>query len=165
MAAACDPFLAATDVADYLVEKGVPFREAHHLTGGLVRRCLEKGEDLAEVPLEDLRALSPAFDDGYCALDDPPRSWRASARAAAPRPSACASSSSGRARSPRAPAADRRRLRPAPPPVRVGRRSPLEPVRPAVRPLAAGASETSSGVERHAPARATGAVIEPLTRA
>ena len=43
MAAACDPFLAATDVADYLVEKGVPFREAHHLTGGLVRRCLERG--------------------------------------------------------------------------------------------------------------------------
>lgn len=34
MAAACDPFLAATDVADYLVERGVPFREAHRLTGG-----------------------------------------------------------------------------------------------------------------------------------
>ena len=50
MAAACDPFLAATDVADYLVEKGLPFREAHHLTGGLVRRCLEKGEDLARGP-------------------------------------------------------------------------------------------------------------------
>ena len=50
MAAACDPFLAATDVADYLVEKGVPFREAHHLTGGLVRRCLEKGESLARGP-------------------------------------------------------------------------------------------------------------------
>ena len=71
MAAACDPFLAATDVADYLVEKGVPFREAHHLTGGLVRRCLEKGESLAEVPLEDLRALSPVFDDGYYALHEP----------------------------------------------------------------------------------------------
>ena len=71
MAAACDPFLAATDVADYLVEKGVPFREAHHLTGGLVRRCLEKGEDLADVSLADLQALSPAFDEGYYALHEP----------------------------------------------------------------------------------------------
>ena len=71
MAAACDPFLAATDVADYLVEKGVPFREAHHLTGGLVRRCLEQGEDLADVPLADLQALSPAFDEGYYTLHEP----------------------------------------------------------------------------------------------
>jgi len=71
MAAACDPFLAATDVADYLVEKGMPFREAHHLTGGLVRRCLAKGEALADVPLEDLQALSSAFDDGYYGLHEP----------------------------------------------------------------------------------------------
>jgi argininosuccinate lyase len=71
MAAACDPFLAATDVADYLVEKGVPFREAHHLTGGLVRRCLERDEDLAQVPLAELQALSPAFDEGYYALHEP----------------------------------------------------------------------------------------------
>ena len=61
MAAACDPFLAATDVADYLVERGVPFREAHHLTGALVRRCLEPARTLAQVPLEELRALSPAL--------------------------------------------------------------------------------------------------------
>ena len=71
MAAACDPFLAATDVADYLVEKGVPFREAHHLTGGLVRRCLENGEDLSQVPLKELQMLSPAFDEGYYALHEP----------------------------------------------------------------------------------------------
>jgi argininosuccinate lyase len=71
MAAACDPFLAATDVADYLVEQGVPFREAHHLTGGLVRRCLEKGEDLVQVPLEELQALSPAFDARYYELHEP----------------------------------------------------------------------------------------------
>ena len=49
----------------------MPFREAHHLTGGLVRRCLERGEDLAQVPLEDLQALSPAFDEGYYALHEP----------------------------------------------------------------------------------------------
>jgi argininosuccinate lyase len=71
MAAACDQFLAATDVADYLVERGVPFREAHHLTGALVRRCLESGQDLSQVPLEDLRALSPAFEDGFYALHEP----------------------------------------------------------------------------------------------
>jgi argininosuccinate lyase len=71
MAAACDPYLAATDVADYLVGKGVPFREAHHLTGTLVRRCLEAGEPLAQVPLEDLRSLSPAFDDEYYDLHEP----------------------------------------------------------------------------------------------
>jgi argininosuccinate lyase len=71
MTAACDPFLAATDVADYLVGKGVPFGEAHHLTGGLVRRCLDEGTSLADVPLEDLRVLSPEFEDGYYALHEP----------------------------------------------------------------------------------------------
>ena len=71
MAAACDPLLAATEIADYLVERGVPFREAHHLTGGLVRRCLDAGIDPAELSLGELRALSPAFDDGYFALHEP----------------------------------------------------------------------------------------------
>jgi argininosuccinate lyase len=71
LAAACDPFLAATDVADYLVEREVPFRQAHHLTGALVRRCLEAGESLSQVSLDDLRRLSPAFDDDYYALHEP----------------------------------------------------------------------------------------------
>jgi argininosuccinate lyase len=71
LAAACDPFLAATDVADYLVEKGVPFREAHHLTGTLVRRCLEAGIALGDVGLGELRESSPVFDDGYYALHEP----------------------------------------------------------------------------------------------
>jgi argininosuccinate lyase len=71
LSAACDSFLAATDVADYLVERGVTFREAHHLTGALVRRCLEEGVDLAEVPLRDLCALSRAFDDSYYELHEP----------------------------------------------------------------------------------------------
>jgi argininosuccinate lyase len=71
LAAACDPFLAATDVADYLVEKGVPFREAHHLTGTLVRRCLEAEVALSAVGLDELRELSPVFDAGYYALHEP----------------------------------------------------------------------------------------------
>ena len=70
MTAACDSFLQATDVADYLVARGVPFREAHHLTGTLVRECLERGIGLRDLPLEDLRRLSPAFDDDVAdALD------------------------------------------------------------------------------------------------
>jgi len=71
LAAACNLLLAATDVADYLVEKGVPFREAHRLTGMLVRQCLEAGVALGDVGLDRLLALSPAFDDGYCALHEP----------------------------------------------------------------------------------------------
>ena len=108
MAAACDPFLAATDVADYLVEKGVPFREAHHLTGGLVRRCLERGRGpRAGAARGPAGALAGLRRRATTRCTSPPRSWRASARAAGPRPCACASSSSARApRSPRAPAAD-----------------------------------------------------------
>ncbi|MEZ5126115.1 MAG: argininosuccinate lyase [Thermoleophilia bacterium] len=70
MAAACDAYLVATDIADYLVERGVPFREAHHLTGTLVRRCLETDVPPAQVPLEDLRRLSPAFEESYFDLHD-----------------------------------------------------------------------------------------------
>jgi argininosuccinate lyase len=71
MATACDAWLQATDVADYLVARGVPFREAHHLTGTLVRDCLERGIGLTDVPLEELRLLSPAFDEEYAAALDP----------------------------------------------------------------------------------------------
>ena len=68
MSAACDGFLQATDVADYLVGRGLPFREAHHVTGTLVRMCLERGIGLDEVSLDDLHDLSPAFDEGYFEL-------------------------------------------------------------------------------------------------
>ncbi len=71
LAAACDQFLAATDVADYLVAKGLPFREAHHLTGTLVRRCLEASSPPSELSLDELRRLSPAFGDDYYALFEP----------------------------------------------------------------------------------------------
>ena len=71
MAAACDSLLAATDVADYLVGKGVPFREAHHVTGTLVRRCLDAGVDLADADPDDLKALAPAFAEDYFELHEP----------------------------------------------------------------------------------------------
>ena len=52
----------ATDVADYLVARGVPFREAYQLVGALVKTCLAEGVLLLDLPLERWRALHPAFD-------------------------------------------------------------------------------------------------------
>ena len=60
-AAAADGFLNATDVADYLVTKGVPFREAHEIVGRIVRECLENRQRLEDLPLERLRTYSRAF--------------------------------------------------------------------------------------------------------
>ena len=69
-AAAEDSFALATDVADYLVDKGVPFRDAHRITGRLVRLCLDEGKLLKDVTLEELRALAPEFDEGYAEAVD-----------------------------------------------------------------------------------------------
>lgn len=55
-------FANATDLADYLVRKGVPFRDAHAVSGRLVAHCLEKGCALDDLSLQELRAFSPAFD-------------------------------------------------------------------------------------------------------
>lgn len=54
-------FSLATDVADYLVRKGLPFREAHGLVGRLVQRCLATGHDLSTLPLADYQSISPLF--------------------------------------------------------------------------------------------------------
>ena len=56
-------FTNATDVADYLVGRGVPFRDAHGIVGQLVLMCIERGIPLDDLPLEDYRKLSPAFDE------------------------------------------------------------------------------------------------------
>jgi len=62
-------FSNATDVADYLVNKGVAFREAHSIVGQLVMAAMAKGTNLAGLSLADLRAFSPAFDeDVHCAM-------------------------------------------------------------------------------------------------
>jgi argininosuccinate lyase len=63
--AAADEFPAATDVADLLVRKGMPFREAHGVVGGLVRDALEQGKALSELTREDLRRHSELLDDSY----------------------------------------------------------------------------------------------------
>ncbi len=54
--------LAATDVADYLAKRGVPFREAHAVVGRLVLACEKRGCELDELPLEEFQAASPLFE-------------------------------------------------------------------------------------------------------
>ena len=60
--AAGSGYLLATELADYLVAKGVPFREAHHTTGRLVRACLESKRGLRDLTLADLRNFSEHFE-------------------------------------------------------------------------------------------------------
>lgn len=55
-------FTNATDAADYLVNKGVPFRDAHGIIGQLVLYCIEKGKAIDELEIEELKAISPVFD-------------------------------------------------------------------------------------------------------
>lgn len=62
-AAAARGFINATDCADYLVKKGMPFRDAYKITGQLVALCIERKTTLEELPLEDYREKSQLFDD------------------------------------------------------------------------------------------------------
>ena len=69
-AAAAKGFINATDCADYLVKKGMPFRDAYKITGRLVAQCIEKQLTLETLPLADYQAASPVFDeDVYQALE------------------------------------------------------------------------------------------------
>jgi argininosuccinate lyase len=70
-AAVASDFSNATDVADYLVARGVPFREAYQLVGGLVKNCLAEGVLLRDLPLERWRQLHPAFEADIHAAIDP----------------------------------------------------------------------------------------------
>jgi argininosuccinate lyase len=63
--AAADEFLAATDIADLLVRRGVPFREAHGVVAGLVRTAIEQGKSLSELTLDELSAGSPVLDEEF----------------------------------------------------------------------------------------------------
>jgi argininosuccinate lyase len=60
--AVSEGFLLATELADYLVQQGVPFRESHHIVGNLVRECLAKGKDLLQLTEHELFKASPSFD-------------------------------------------------------------------------------------------------------
>ncbi len=56
-------FTNATDAADYLVKKGVPFRDAHGIIGALVLKCIERGESLDKLPLDEYKKISEVFDE------------------------------------------------------------------------------------------------------
>ena len=60
-----DEMLAATEIADLLVRKGVPFREAHGIVGGLVRDAIERGKSLSELGPDELSARSPHLDKSF----------------------------------------------------------------------------------------------------
>jgi argininosuccinate lyase len=65
--AAAEGFATATDLADYLVRRGVPFREAHEIVGGVVRHALAAGKTLTSLSLDELRRFSDRFADDVAA--------------------------------------------------------------------------------------------------
>ncbi len=58
-----DTFMLATDLVDYLVEKGVPFREAHGIVGEIVYEAQKQGKELGELKIDEFRRYSEAFDE------------------------------------------------------------------------------------------------------
>ncbi len=70
MAAALEDAMLATDLADELVRRGVPFREAHSQVGRMVRRALELGSGLRHLPLEEYRAIQPDLDESVYTVFD-----------------------------------------------------------------------------------------------
>lgn len=63
LAAASGDFANATDLADYLVKKGLPFRQAHEVVGKAVRHAIDTKRLLADIPLNEYRVLSPLFEE------------------------------------------------------------------------------------------------------
>lgn len=74
MRAAIDSTMMATDLADYLVGKGIPFRDTHSMTGKAVRAAWEGKIGLEEMPLEAYQALCPAFEADVYQVFDPMKS-------------------------------------------------------------------------------------------
>ena len=69
-AAAAKGFINATDCADYLTKKGVPFRDAYKITGTLVAKCIDQNCTMETLPLAEYQKLSDAFeDDVYDAIN------------------------------------------------------------------------------------------------
>ena len=71
---AIDSSMMATDLADYLVAKGVPFRRAHEITGKVIRAAAERKISLEEISIEEYQAISPAFDADIYQVFDPMKS-------------------------------------------------------------------------------------------
>jgi argininosuccinate lyase len=67
-AAADDPLIAATDLADHLAQRGVPFRQAHEIVGRIVRSAESSNRGLSDFSLEELRSFSPVFESSAVGL-------------------------------------------------------------------------------------------------
>ena len=63
--------MTATEVADFLAARGVPFREAHEITGRLVKEAMARGVSLAELPVATLRGFHPSLDEKVLVVLDP----------------------------------------------------------------------------------------------
>ncbi|PYK12867.1 MAG: hypothetical protein DME64_15310 [Verrucomicrobia bacterium] len=68
--AARDPSLLATDLAEYLVKKGTPFREAHQIVGELVVHSITKSVPLDQIGVAEMKEFSPHFDDDVAKIFD-----------------------------------------------------------------------------------------------
>jgi len=88
MRAAAGGFALATDLAEYLVARGVPFREAHEAVGSLVRDTAAAGRSISDLDLNELRRYSPAFGRDAAAMLTPENSIRARKVVGGPAPAA-----------------------------------------------------------------------------
>lgn len=70
MKAALTDDMLATDIADYLVRKGVPFRQTHHIAGAIVRKAEEAGVSMSALPLKAFQEVSPLFEDDVAQVFD-----------------------------------------------------------------------------------------------
>lgn len=62
-------YILATDIADYLVVKGLPFREAHRIVSNLISYAVEQGKELHDLDLKEFRQFSGLFDRSVYAID------------------------------------------------------------------------------------------------
>jgi argininosuccinate lyase len=86
-AAALDPMLFATDVADYLVDKGIAFRDSHHIVGKVVAMAEAKSVGIDQLSLEELQKISDVFEADYAQIFDFNRSIERRAATGMPNPS------------------------------------------------------------------------------
>ncbi len=85
-AAVADPILLATDLADYLVKRGLPFRQAHEVIGRAVALCASRPCELPQLSLDDYRALSPVFEQDLYGVFDLEKALAARTAVGAPSP-------------------------------------------------------------------------------
>ncbi len=75
LAAAQDGYMNATDLADYLVERGMPFRQAHEVAGKIVQHCIGVGKRIEELSLAELREHFPTRSKKTSTTIFPPNRW------------------------------------------------------------------------------------------